>query len=390
MFCNECGTKNPDNAKFCNNCGANLVVRSPRDVKTVINDQKKLVEQKEPIPWESKFDKCLEALKKNFSLILIFTVIICIGTLLLLIHFEFLIIDIFVVVIAVTYMLFIQPHNGKSPISNMKLSQIVTKAIVGALIMFIILFAIIELAGFILIIHNPQSAPVTIPLSTIPLVTTTFPTQVIPNSQPTTVATVATSQTKHYDLSGDCSALARRSMELISDCQVYGDTDPRCDMNEVFALAKQEDKICFYKDLATYTNSDLNFKISYPKEWGVPTVTQDKGYYRIGFKYANVQVINNINQTLDQWIKKWNGYDELSKGKPQDLVQSHIIVDGIDAIKQVKEVTDQNGFSGIIIEVHTIFNNNLYVASFLKPSGIDYSPNNYSVETMIDSFHFLK
>jgi disulfide oxidoreductase YuzD len=389
MFCNECGTKNPDNAKFCNNCGANLVVGSTKDVKTVINDQKKSVEQKESIPGESKFDKCLEALKKNFSLILIFTVIICIGTLLLLIHFEFLIIDIFVVVIAVTYMLFIQPHNGKSPISNMKLSQIVTKAIVGALIMLIILFTIIELAGFILIIHNPQSAPVTIPLSTIPLVTTTFPTPAIPNSQHTTVATVAPSQTKHYELWGDCSALARRSMEIISDCQVYGDNDPRCDMNYVFALAKQMDKVCFYKELATYTNPNLNFKIDYPKEWGVPTVTQDKGYYLIGFKYANVQVINNINQTLDQWIKKWND-DELSKGKPQNLVQSHIIVDGIDAIKQVKEVTDQNGFSGSIIEVHSIFNNNLYVVSFLKPSGIDYSPNNYSVETMIDSFHFLK
>jgi hypothetical protein len=161
-------------------------------------------------------------------------------------------------------------------------------------------------------------------------------------------------------------------------------------MNYVFALAKQIDKFCFYKELATYANPNLNFKIDYPKEWDVPTVTQDKGYYHIGFKYANVQVTNNINQTLDQWIKKWNEYDELSKGKPQNLVQSHINVDGIDAIKQTKEVTDHNGFSGSIIEVHSIFNNNLYVVSFLKPSGIDYSPNNYSVETMIDSFHFLK
>lgn len=42
MFCNNCGKQNPDGAKFCNSCGANLFTASQNTVDEIQNERHKL------------------------------------------------------------------------------------------------------------------------------------------------------------------------------------------------------------------------------------------------------------------------------------------------------------------------------------------------------------
>lgn len=59
MFCPKCGTKNPDNGKFCRSCGTDInLVAKALSGKLQIQPPHSLVSKKgKPISWESAFSK---------------------------------------------------------------------------------------------------------------------------------------------------------------------------------------------------------------------------------------------------------------------------------------------------------------------------------------------